>query len=264
MHKLLRLQCRQNIVRQVARAYDASRSKMMLNHCKNFLKSCSYLDICNNLKSRCKFGPFQRVGVRKSRSQDHWHTECLFSGTWKNCQGSMFWSENDIYSPSPPFWKWYFFPPLATPIVAFLPQFCPILHLFYPFTSPFLIFFPLSSFFFPLSSFFFHVFRLFFLVFSHFPPKMTSTDIPPPPGGGSIFQYIDPWKLQRCSLVNYIGIDLWKLIKIIRICIILNYYVDFLKAQIISFLIILNPDPDTDQALFGTGIGLYSSSGPDP
>ncbi len=41
-------------------------------------------------------------------------------------QGSIFWSENNIYSPPPPpFWKWYF-PPLATcrfltPIVAFWP-----------------------------------------------------------------------------------------------------------------------------------------------
>ncbi len=92
-----------------------------------------------------------------------------------------------------------FFPPLATcrfstPIVALLPWFFPILHLFYPFISPFpspfLFLFPLSSFFFPLSSFFF-CFLLFFLFsFSYFFPQMTLADISP--RGCGIFQYIDP------------------------------------------------------------------------
>ncbi len=67
-------------------------------------------------------------------------------------QGSIFRSKNYIYPP--PLLKMIFFAPLATrlfltPIMAFLPQFFPILHLFYSFTSSFLIFFPHSSFFFP-------------------------------------------------------------------------------------------------------------------
>jgi hypothetical protein len=99
-------------------------------------------------------------------------------------------SENDI------------FPPLAThrfltPIVAFLPYFFLFLQLFYPFTSPFLIFFtlssfsPLSSFFFPLSSFFLYIFPLFLFTFSYFFPQMTSADIFSFPQGG-IFKNIGP------------------------------------------------------------------------
>jgi hypothetical protein len=64
------------------------------------------------------------------------------------------------------------------------------LQLFYPFTSPFLIFFPLSSFFFPFSSFFFYIFTLFLLAFSYFSPQMTSADIFPPPQGGGVFSNI--------------------------------------------------------------------------
>ncbi len=112
-------------------------------------------------------------------------------------------------SPPPPLLKMILFPPLATsrfstPIVAFLPKFFSILHLFYPVSSLFLIFFPLSSFFFPLSSFFFplssfffYIFPLFLFPFSNFFPQMASADIPPP-GGGGIFQYIDP-----CSIPEY-------------------------------------------------------------
>jgi hypothetical protein len=66
------------------------------------------------------------------------------------------------------------------------------LHLFYPLTSPFLNFFPLSSFFFPLSSFFFYIFPFFLIAFSYFFPQMTSADISPPQGGWGIFQYIGP------------------------------------------------------------------------
>ncbi len=89
----------------------------------------------------------------------------------------------------PPPLKMIFFPLLstrrfATPIVVFLPYILPILHLFYPFTSPFLIFFALSFFFFPLSSFFFHIFPFFLFAFSYFFPQMTSADISPPLGEG--------------------------------------------------------------------------------
>ncbi len=88
-------------------------------------------------------------------------------------QGSIFRSENDIYSP----------PRFSTPIVAILPSFFPIFHLLYPFISPILIFFPLSS-------FFFYIFCLFLLAFSYFFPQMTLAAIfpiysplsPPPPG----------------------------------------------------------------------------------
>jgi hypothetical protein len=82
-------------------------------------------------------------------------------------QGSIFWSENDIY-PHPPSEN-DIFPPLATrrfstPIVAFLIKFFPVLQLFYPLTSPFISFFRLSS-------FFFYIFPLYLLAFSSFSPK---------------------------------------------------------------------------------------------
>jgi hypothetical protein len=55
------------------------------------------------------------------------------------------------------------------------------------FTSPFLIFFSLSS-------FFFYIFLLFLFPCSYFFPQMTSADIfSSPQGGRGIFQYIDPW-----------------------------------------------------------------------
>jgi hypothetical protein len=107
----------------------------------------------------------------------------------KREQGSIFRSENDIYSTPPPSKNEIFSPSrdmsFLTPTVAFLPSIFPILHLFYHFSSPFLIFFPFSSFFFPLSSFCFYIFCLFLLTFSYFFPQMTSADIlpPPPPGG---------------------------------------------------------------------------------
>ncbi len=133
----------------------------------------------------------------------------LLSRFQQTQQGSIFWSENDIYSP-PPLLKMIFFPPLATchfstPIVAFFPKIFPILHLFYPFTSPFLIFFPPYSFFFSLSSFFFYIFPLFLFIFSYFFPQMTSADIfPPPQGGGGVFSIIqtpETWQkfcLKKC------------------------------------------------------------------
>ncbi len=114
---------------------------------------------------------------------------CYFSIFWtqKPIQGSIFRSENDIYSP--PLLKMIFFP-LSRHVVFRLPSwpfflnFFPILHLFYPFTSPFLIFFPLSSFFFSLSSFFFYIFPLFSSPFHIFSPKWHRLIFFPPPGGG--------------------------------------------------------------------------------
>ncbi len=79
---------------------------------------------------------------------------------------------------------------LSTPIVLFLPEFFPILHLFYPFTSPFLFFFPLSSFLFPLLLFFY--IPPFLLHFSFFFPQMTSADCSSPGGGGGVSQNVDP------------------------------------------------------------------------
>ncbi len=58
----------------------------------------------------------------------------------------------------------------------------PILHLFYPFTSSFLIFFPLSSFSF-LFSFSFTLLPFFSSFFHIFSPKWHRPDIPPPRGG---------------------------------------------------------------------------------
>ncbi len=97
-------------------------------------------------------------------------------------QGSIFRSENDIYSPPPS--ENYIFPPLATR------RFSTTIVAFYPFTSPFLIFFPLFSFFFPLSSFFFYFFPLFLFAFSYFFPQMTSADIFSSPRGGGVFSNI--------------------------------------------------------------------------
>jgi hypothetical protein len=59
------------------------------------------------------------------------------------------------------------------------------MHVCYPFTSPFLIFFPLS-FSFTLSPFFsfnFHIFS----------PQMTLADILPGGGGGEYYPIIDTW-----------------------------------------------------------------------
>ncbi len=72
----------------------------------------------------------------------------------------------------------------STSIMVLLPCFFPILHLFYPFTSPFLIFFPLSS-------FFFYIFPFFLFAFSYFSPKWHR--LISPPRGRYFFQNIDPW-----------------------------------------------------------------------
>jgi hypothetical protein len=65
-----------------------------------------------------------------------------------------------------------------TPIMAFLPEFFPILHLFYPFSLPFLFSLFLSS---PFLLFLLH-FPPFLFPFTYFFPQMTLADIPPPPG----------------------------------------------------------------------------------
>ncbi len=125
----------------------------------------------------------------------------------KERQGSIFWTQNYIYSP-PPSKNDIFFPSRGTPFFDchhdLFALIFPLLLLFYPFTSPFLIFFPLSlfffplsfhflpfsflflsfffplsSFFFPLSPFFFYIFPLFIFSFSYFSPQITTADIPP-------------------------------------------------------------------------------------
>jgi hypothetical protein len=124
---------------------------------------------------------------------------------WIHTQGSIFRSENDIYSLPPPL-KIIFFPPLATrhfllpswPFALILPYFAFILPFFFPF-SPFLSPF---FFFFPLSSFFSYIFPLLLFPFLYFFPQMTSVDIPPPQRGKGIFQYIDP-----CSTFSSICCD---------------------------------------------------------
>ncbi len=100
--------------------------------------------------------------------------------------GGLYFGPKTIFPP--PLLKMIFFPPLTirrftTPIVVFLPSFFPILHLFYSFTSPFLIFFPLS-FFCPFSSFFFYIFPFFSSPFHIFSPKWHRLIFYPPPGGG--------------------------------------------------------------------------------
>ncbi len=121
----------------------------------------------------------------------------LFAAKGQPCSGSIFRSENDIYSPPPsendiysPSRDTSFFDShrglfaLILPYFAFiLPCFFFIL-IFFPLSS---LNFPLSSFFFPLSSFFFNIFPLFLFPFSYFFPQMTSADISPPRGGGGVF-----------------------------------------------------------------------------
>jgi hypothetical protein len=130
-------------------------------------------------------------------------------------QGPIFWSENYIYPP-PPFWKLYFSLCRDTSFFNFhsgLFALILILQLFYPFTFPFLIFFPLyslflplssfflplSSFFLPLSSFFFYIFPLFLFTFSYFFPQMTSADISP---GGGYFPIYRPPPPHRIFLAS--------------------------------------------------------------
>ncbi len=109
-------------------------------------------------------------------------------------QGSIFWSENDIYSP-PPCWKIIFFP-LSRHVVFWLVSwpFCLIYSLFCIYLSfhfPLSLFLSLSSFFFPIPSF--SNFPLFLFLFSYFFRRWYRLITPPPPGG-CIFNilYVDP------------------------------------------------------------------------
>ncbi len=102
---------------------------------------------------------------------------------------SIVWSENDIYSPPPsendifsPSCDTLFFDSHRGLFALILPYFAFILPFYFPFShflSPFFLFF--SFIFSPFFSSPFHIFS----------PQMTSADISPP-GGGGIFQYIDP------------------------------------------------------------------------
>jgi hypothetical protein len=115
--------------------------------------------------------------------------------------------------PPPPFWKWYFFPPLGTSrffdshhslFALILPYFAFILPFNFPFSqflSPFFIF--LSPFF--LFSFIFSPF--FSSPFHIFSPKWHWLIFPPPQGGWGIFQYIGPcvgeyWMFMKLNYVH--------------------------------------------------------------
>ncbi len=106
-------------------------------------------------------------------------------------QGSIFRSENDIYSPPPKkINKLYFSPSCHTSfydsnrglLALILPYFAIILPFYFPF-SHFLSPFPFLPFSFTLSSFF-------LFAFSYFFSQVTSADIPPPPPGGRVFSNI--------------------------------------------------------------------------
>ncbi len=108
-------------------------------------------------------------------------------------QGSIFWSENDIYPP--PLLKMIFFP-LSWHVVFWLPSwsFCLIFGLFCIY---FTLLLPLFSFSFPfifLSSFFLLHFPLFSLRLFISPPPNDIGRYSPPlgGGGGGVFSNIDP------------------------------------------------------------------------
>jgi hypothetical protein len=88
-------------------------------------------------------------------------------------QGSVFRSENDIYPPPPPSENVIFPPYRDTSFFDSHSGLFALTHPYFafilPFTSPYLIFFPLSSF--------------FLFAFSYFFTQMTSADIPPPLAG---------------------------------------------------------------------------------
>jgi hypothetical protein len=128
------------------------------------------LEKCRGLKKISFFAMFRLSAVYMN-----------FSSTIQ--QGSIFRSENDIYSP-PPSENFIFSPSFFDSHRGLFALILPYFAFIFPFFFLFSNFFPLSSFFFPLSSLFFHIFRLFLLVFSYFFPQMTSADISPPPGGG--------------------------------------------------------------------------------
>ncbi len=103
--------------------------------------------------------------------------------------------ENDNFFPLA---IWHF----STPIVPYLPQFFPILHLQY-LTFSLLIFSFSFSFFpfcFPFLFFLSWISRLFLPLYKFF-PQMTTADIPSTPSrwGGGIFQYIDPCRREWTS-----------------------------------------------------------------
>ncbi len=126
----------------------------------------------------------------------------ISSYIWLGSRG-LYFGPKTIFIP-PPFWKWYFFP-LSRHVVFRLPSwpFCLNSSLF---CIHFTLFLPFSHF---LSPFFIFL-SPFFLFLLHFPPFslplfifFPPNDIgwylfPPPPGGGRIFQYIDP-----CSVGIY-------------------------------------------------------------
>ncbi len=91
----------------------------------------------------------------------------------------LYFGPKTLFIP-PPLWKWYFPPSLTRRFLTLLWPFCPnsTLFAFYsPFTSPFLIFFPHTSFSFTFSS-------LFSSTFHTFPPNDISWYLCTPRGEG--------------------------------------------------------------------------------
>ncbi len=99
----------------------------------------------------------------------------------------------------PPFWKWYFSPSHNMSFfdtyhglfALILPDFAFILPFYSPF-SPFLC---------PFFLFLLH-FPLFLFLFLYFFPKWHRLTFSPP-GGGGIFQYIDPWIILWARQTRY-------------------------------------------------------------
>ncbi len=130
----------------------------------------------------------------------------------KPAHRGLYFGPKTIFIPLPPCLKMIFFP-LSRHIVFRLPSwpfclnsslFC---NYFTPLTSPFLLFFPLSSFLFSLSSIFFYIFPPFSLhLFIFCPPNDIGWYFPLPGGGGSIFQYIAPCTPIICIFIKWLSI----------------------------------------------------------
>ncbi len=108
---------------------------------------------------RVRSSPIRRKGTTLCQPKfPGWAREAGADLTSVGFRG-LYFGPKTIFIPPPPNEN-YIFPPLGkcrflSPFMAFLPHFFPVLHIFYPFTSPFPIFLLLFSFLSPFFLFFF-------------------------------------------------------------------------------------------------------------
>ncbi len=140
----------------------------------------AHITLRHRLKDKGEAIAGQVLFAWKSCKRERWPSASSCASNFKTPYRRQIWSKVSIvlnprgpyFGPKPIFIpppKSYIFFPycdmcFSTPIVAFLPSSFPILHLFYPFISPFLIFFPLSF-------FFFYIFLFSLCLFIFFPPN---------------------------------------------------------------------------------------------